>query len=110
VTLLQILVVLAVVAAVGAVAAGAVRGGLPDVESSVAQAPLPQGPLTAADLAAVRFSVGLRGYRMDEVDAVLDRMSAELVERDAEIERLRGTAEIERLRGTAEAEPPLRGG
>jgi DivIVA domain-containing protein len=89
VTLLQILVVLAVVAGVGAVAAGVVRGGLPEVESSVPQAPLPEGPLTADDVSAVRFSVGLRGYRMAEVDAVLDRLSEALAERDAEIERLR---------------------
>ena len=88
-TLLQILIVLAVVAGVGAVAAGAVRGGLPDPESSVPQAPLPDGHLTADDVGRVRFSVGLRGYRMDEVDAVLDRLGEALAERDAEIARLR---------------------
>ena len=88
-TLLQILIVLAVVAGVGAVAAGVVRGGLPDAESSVAQAPLPEGPLEVGDVSAVRFSVAFRGYRMDEVDAVLDRLSDELAERDAEIARLR---------------------
>lgn len=98
-TLLQILVVLAVVAGVGAVAAGLVRGGLPDAESSVPQAPLPDGPLTTDDLAAVRFSIGLRGYRMDEVDAALDRLSGELARRDAEIERLRDASS-----------PPLRDG
>lgn len=88
-TLLQILIVLAVVAGVGAVAAGVVRGGLPDAESSVPEAPLPEGPLAVDDVSAVRFSVGFRGYRMDEVDAVLDRLSDALAERDAEIERLR---------------------
>ena len=88
-TLLQILIVLAVVAGVGAVAAGFVRGGLPDAESSVPQAPLPDRSVTVDDVSAVRFSVGLRGYRMDEVDAVLDRLSDALAERDAEIDRLR---------------------
>ena len=43
---------LAVVAGVGAVSAGAVRGGLPDAESTVPQAPLPEGPITAEDLSA----------------------------------------------------------
>jgi DivIVA domain-containing protein len=90
VTLLQILVVLAVVAAVGAVAAGLVRGGLAEPESSVPEAGLPAGPLDVADVSAVRFSIGLRGYRMDEVDDVLDRLAAELAARDAEIARLRG--------------------
>jgi DivIVA domain-containing protein len=82
--------VLAVVAAVGAVAAGLVRGGLAEPESSVPEAGLPAGPLDVADVSAVRFSIGLRGYRMDEVDDVLDRLAAELAARDAEIARLRG--------------------
>ena len=36
-----------------------------------------EGPLTAADLRRVRFSIALRGYRMSEVDALLDRLAAE---------------------------------
>ena len=36
------------------------------------------GPLTAQDLRRVRFSTALRGYRMSEVDALLDRLAAEL--------------------------------
>jgi DivIVA domain-containing protein len=35
------------------------------------------GPLTAGDLRRVRFSTALRGYRMSEVDALLDRLAAE---------------------------------
>lgn len=35
------------------------------------------GPLTAADLRTVRFSTAFRGYRMSEVDALLDRLSEE---------------------------------
>jgi DivIVA domain-containing protein len=36
------------------------------------------GPLRPADLRAVRFSTAFRGYRMSEVDALLDRLAAEL--------------------------------
>ncbi|MGH3330754.1 MAG: DivIVA domain-containing protein [Nocardioidaceae bacterium] len=36
------------------------------------------GPLTSTDLRKVRFSTAFRGYRMSEVDALLDRLSAEL--------------------------------
>ena len=36
---------------------------------------LPEGPVLASDVDAVRFSLGLRGYRMDEVDAVMSEMS-----------------------------------
>nr|WP_240897767.1 DivIVA domain-containing protein [Kineococcus vitellinus] len=46
---------------------------------------LPEGPVRAADVDAVRFSLGLRGYRMDEVDAVLDRLREEIRERDEEL-------------------------
>jgi len=40
--------------------------------------------LGADDLRGVRFSVGLRGYRMDEVDALLERLAAEADERHQE--------------------------
>ena len=36
------------------------------------------GPLAAADLRRVRFSLALRGYRMSEVDALLDRLATQL--------------------------------
>jgi len=92
VTLLQILVVLAVIGAVGAVAAGVVHGGLPEPTSSVPEAALPNGALTPDDIGSLRFSLGLRGYRMSEVDAAIDRLAGELAARDAEIERLRAAA------------------
>lgn len=38
----------------------------------------PPGPLTADDVRRVRFGVVFRGYRMDEVDALLDRVAAQL--------------------------------
>jgi DivIVA domain-containing protein len=34
--------------------------------------------ITGSDLKQVRFAVGLRGYRMDQVDALLDRLGAQL--------------------------------
>lgn len=44
---------------------------------------LPQDrPVRAADVKAARFDRALRGYRMDQVDAVLDRLAAELAARD----------------------------
>jgi DivIVA domain-containing protein len=76
-----------VVFAVAAVAAG--RGdGMATVPPDRSPDPLPEGPLSADDLAAARFAVGLRGYRMDQVDAVLDRLQVELVRRDERIGRL----------------------
>lgn len=40
-------------------------------------------PLTGADLRAVRFTSAFRGYRAGEVDALLDRLAAELEAREA---------------------------
>ncbi|MDQ0075146.1 DivIVA domain-containing protein [Arthrobacter oryzae] len=42
-----------------------------------------------ADVDRVRFALGLRGYRMDQVDQVLDELRDQLASRDREIERLR---------------------
>jgi DivIVA domain-containing protein len=41
------------------------------------------GPLMSHDLASVRFNTAFRGYRMSEVDALLDRLTAELEERES---------------------------
>ena len=57
---------------------------------------LPRGIVTPEDIDQVRFDQTLRGYRMGQVDEVLDRLRAELQARDDEIAMLRG----ERVGGT----------
>ena len=47
------------------------------------------------DLRALRLSVTVRGYRMDEVDWLLDRLSEQLDIRDREIARLRSVLHVE---------------
>jgi DivIVA domain-containing protein len=85
VTLVLLLVALVVAGVVAAVAVGRVPGGLEEPTTSRPSRALPDGPLAAEDLDRVRFSLGLRGYRMDEVDAVLDRLREEIRERDEEL-------------------------
>jgi DivIVA domain-containing protein len=46
------------------------------------------GELTRADLAGVRFDRAVRGYRMDQVDAVLDRLAEEIATRDERLAAL----------------------
>ena len=46
-------------------------------------------PGVCEDVGGLRFALAFRGYRMDQVDDVLDRLSVELSERDAEIARLK---------------------
>ncbi len=50
---------------------------------------LPDGPVRPEDVIAMRLPVALRGYRFAETDILLDRLTEELRERDAEIARLR---------------------
>jgi DivIVA domain-containing protein len=78
VTLLLLLVVLAVVGGVAALFAGRITGGMPGPSSTVPARALPAGPITGADVAGLRFVPALRGYRMDQVDAALDRLAGEL--------------------------------
>lgn len=70
-------VVVAVMGGVAVVAAG--RGGsMSETYDDRPDARVPaDGPLTASDLRQVRFGTALRGYRMSEVDALLDRLAAE---------------------------------
>ncbi len=42
------------------------------------------------DVKQVRFSLALRGYRMREVDAALERLATEIAKRDARLEHLTG--------------------
>lgn len=51
--------------------------------------PLPHGEIGARDVDQVRFDQALRGYRMSQVDEVLDRLRAELQDRDDQIAQLR---------------------
>jgi DivIVA domain-containing protein len=78
-----ILVVLAM-GGVAVVASG--RGGsLPEEYDDRPDVRVPAtGPLTSDDVRGVRFSLGLRGYRMSEVDALLERLAAQLDERAAD--------------------------
>ena len=50
----------------------------------------------SSDVDRLRFAVGLRGYRMDQVDQVLDELRDQLAARDRKVADL--TAELGRLR------------
>ena len=91
---LVILIILILgVLAVGVIAAVIVsRSAVPGVEAPVTTqsfAGLPQGPVHSGDIDRVRLDLAFRGYRMDQVDAVLTRLGQELAARDHEIDRLR---------------------
>lgn len=53
-----------------------------------------------SDVDRLRFAIGLRGYRMDQVDQVLDELRDQLTAKDRKVTALE--AELERLRTTPE--------
>ncbi|WP_399226540.1 DivIVA domain-containing protein [Streptomyces sp. TRM49041] len=83
----------AMVVVVAAVTLAVVGGGenevLPEVAPEHVVDPLPETrPVSRADIEALRLPMAPRGYRMLDVDEVLDRLAAELAERDARIAEL----------------------
>jgi DivIVA domain-containing protein len=78
--------VVAIVAVVGAVTVVAVGSGasLSEVYEDRPDRTIPVGrALRAEDLEDVTFTTAVRGYRMDEVDALLARVRADLMAREA---------------------------
>ncbi|WP_374207653.1 DivIVA domain-containing protein [Streptomyces sp. XM4193] len=66
-----------------------VVGGLADpVPERLAGDLPPDRPVARTDIDSLRLPLALRGYRMEEVDDALDRLGAELSERDARIAEL----------------------
>jgi DivIVA domain-containing protein len=91
---------IALVAVVAGVALAVLGDGgvLHDVTPDRLDHRLPEErPVGRADIDGLRLPVAVRGYRMADVDDVLDRLSAELAERDARI------AELEADRAGAQA-------
>jgi DivIVA domain-containing protein len=60
---------------------------------------LPDGRFDGDAVRRLRFGVALRGYAMDQVDAVLDRLAGDLEARDVRI------AQLEAQLGAADAIP-----
>lgn len=59
--------------------------------------PADAGP---ADVDRIRFAVGVRGYRMDQVDQVLDELRDQIARKDRAIARLRSELEDTGLEDT----------
>ena len=90
--MVTLLAVLGIVAVIFVAAVVATRDDqlLADAPPDAPDLALPAGRLQADDVRRVRFGVVLRGYRMSEVDAVLERLAAELADRDRQLAELVG--------------------
>jgi DivIVA domain-containing protein len=102
---LMAILLLGVTAAVAVGYGGSMGRAYPDRPELL----LPADRMIAADdLQDVRFSVVLRGYRMDEVDDVVRRLVRELAERDARLAELSSAlAEGAGLQAPPPVSPPL---
>jgi DivIVA domain-containing protein len=89
---LFVAVVVAVVTA--AAVLGRVDGSLADATTTMSHVPLPEDPLSPADIDELRFDTALRGYRMSQVDAVIERLRREIGDLDDELSRLRQTNHV----------------
>ena len=70
-----------------------------DADRSPVELPVDR-PVTAGDVRALRMTVTARGYRMAEVDWLLDQLARTLDERDAEIAGLRAELGTRSTQGT----------
>ena len=87
---LILLVGVVVVCAVVAMILGLAGGGLGRPTSSLSHEPLPDDAIADDDFDDLVFDVAVRGYRMSQVDGVVDRLRRELREKDEQIAVLRG--------------------
>lgn len=86
----QLAVVVLLLIAVGWIAVGGGGHMSPPTPDRPDPAVPETGLLGRGDVDKVRFSVGARGYRMDEVDDVLDRLAYEIDVRERRIAELEG--------------------
>jgi DivIVA domain-containing protein len=79
------------IAALG-VAAMVAAGGVGEMSSEPVydtyRQQLPPGPLGAEDIRRARFGLALRGYAMNQVDDLLERLAREVADRDTRIAEL----------------------
>jgi DivIVA domain-containing protein len=116
-----VVVTVVLVGAVAVVVAGR-EDGMAEVYDDRPDVSFPVGrPLTPSDLDHLRFSTGVRGYRMDEVDAFVARVKADLLAREEiaqdvepaepepETERDRAPTEDSRAGGAGVSDPAAGG-
>ena len=74
---------------------------LPPLPQSTTATVLPASGVTGADVAALKFTQTLRGYKAGEVDWVLDRLGRELDQLRGELAAVRATQGLGAETGTA---------
>jgi DivIVA domain-containing protein len=90
VILFLVLVVVVLVGFTTAAVLGKIGGFLADATTSQSFNGVPPGPLSTHDIEVLHFDQALRGYRMNQVDEVLDALCARVSELESEVASLSG--------------------
>jgi len=90
VILFLVLIVVVLVGLTTAAVLGKIGGFLADATSSQSFSGVPPGPLSTQDIEELRFDQALRGYRMNQVDEVLDALCERVTELESEVAALSG--------------------
>jgi DivIVA domain-containing protein len=85
VILFFVLIVVLLIGLTTAAVMGKIGGFMADPTSSQSFGGVPEGPLSTSDLVELRFDQALRGYRMDQVDEVIDALSARIRDLEGEV-------------------------
>jgi len=85
VILFFVLIVVLLIGLTAAAVMGKIGGFLADPASSQSFSGVPDGGLSVDTLAHLHFDQALRGYRMSQVDDVIDALGARVRELEAEI-------------------------
>ena len=86
--LFLVLIVVVLIGLTTAAVLGKISGFLADATSSQSFSGLPPGPLSTREVEELHFDQALRGYRMNQVDEVLDALCARVSELESEIASL----------------------
>ena len=89
--LFLVLIVLILTGLTTAAVLGKIGGFMADTTSSQSFVGLPQGPLSTEAVELLHFDQALRGYRMTQVDEVLDALCSRVRELESEVAALSGT-------------------
>jgi DivIVA domain-containing protein len=101
-----LLIVVLLIGLTTAAVMGKIGGFMAEPTSSQAFGGVPAGPLSTDDIGHLHFDQALRGYRMDQVDDVLDALSARLSQLETEVTLLRQVEADSTRQVEAEAASP----
>jgi DivIVA domain-containing protein len=88
VILFLVLIVVLLVGLTTAAVLGKIGGFLADATTTRSFSGVPPGPISREDVEQLHFDQALRGYRMDQVDEVLDALCVRLNDLESEVASL----------------------